>query len=229
MRNRGSTHWAAVAVVATAALVTGGCGSSGGSGTTAKLPAAQATTNAGTTHPTTTTAPTTTIPPTTRAKTATTTPTAPQYQQPVAAVSAPTQTLKAGPLTSSLAVTRIADPLKAFVDTPQKGNKLVGIFVRGETQGPADPADTANATLVVTNGESYPLRLIADGDCGGGSYIPSGWLSAKKPTTGCLGFEIPKGSKPKQLDVSLSAVLPEGKKGEKVLGTTRVAVSLPQS
>jgi hypothetical protein len=130
----------------------------------------------------------------------TTTQTNPQKE---AVVNGSTESLKSGPLTLSVKVDKVADPLQAHIDTAQDGNKLVGVFLTGKTSGKFEPIKTATTAVLKTDkGNQGIVRVIADGDCSG-AFFPGGLLDEKSDQSGCVGFEIPKNATPQAITIAL--------------------------
>lgn len=120
-----------------------------------------------------------------------------------AVVNGKTQTLTSGPLTLSVKVDKLIDPLKTFIDVPQKGNKLVGVFLTGKTSGKFQPVDTAATALLKTDkGNASVVRVISDGDCSG-AFFPGGILDERTDQSGCVGFEIPKNATPRAITIGI--------------------------
>lgn len=120
-----------------------------------------------------------------------------------AAVKGGSKSLTSGPLTLSVKVNKVADPLKTFIDTAQKGNKLVGVFLTGKTKGKFEPVKTsATAALQTDQGNIGVVRVISDGDCSGG-FFPGGLLDEKTDQSGCVGFEVPANATPKAITIAL--------------------------
>ncbi len=213
-RSIGAGAAAALAIAAVA-----GCGGSSSTATTAAATSAVA-------QPTTARATQPASPPT-----ATSTRSQPATTQTAAAGTAPAGQveravtprnvqLNAGPVTTSITVTKVADPVVASVDSPAKGDKLVGVFVTTHTGGAIPQAGIA-AQLMTVGGKAYPVRVIADGDCGG-SFITSGFLEAVRPTNGCVGFEVPKSAKPSKIVFTLGIPTTPDKKGATATGSASV-------
>lgn len=184
-------HHARAALVVAALAATGiaGCGSGD---TTTTQPAAQVTETA--TQTATATAP----------RTASETP----QGQREAAVPGEKATLKTGDVGLKVKVTKVADPVVAYVDRAGPGNKLVGVFIEGQAVGIAEPTrDTSITSLETTDGKVTGVRVIADGDCGGG-FSSNDLLLAVKPAKGCIGFEIPRRATPKAITIVLTT--PDG-------------------
>jgi len=121
-----------------------------------------------------------------------------------------TQTLKSGPVTVKASVTKVLDPVAAYVDTPRKGNKFVGVMLHSQAKGRYEAIDTrATASLQTSAGQIDSVRVIADGDCAG-SYFPADFLGSPDET-GCVAFEVPKHAKPIALTL---AVTTAGKGGQ---------------
>lgn len=133
-------------------------------------------------------------------------------EQKVVPVNGSDNTLTSGGATMTVKVDQLIDPVKTVIDKAQKGNKLVGVVVSGTTTGKFEPTRTqATAVLNTTDGGTSAVRIIADGDCAGG-FFPAGILNAaKKPATGCIGFEVPKSAKPDSITISLAT---DGKGGK---------------
>lgn len=113
-------------------------------------------------------------------------------------------TLQTGDIGMKVKVLKVVDPVAASVDRAQKGNKLVGVFVRGKTDGVVEATRTSSGTtLETTDGKITGIRVIADGDCAGGFSANELLLATKKPVTGCIGFEIPKNATPKSITIEL--------------------------
>lgn len=125
--------------------------------------------------------------------------------QKVAIVPGKQETLQAGDIGLSVKVDKVVDPVDAAVDRAQPGNKLVGIFVTGQTKGVVEPTrTTSGTTLQTTDGKVVGVRVIADGDCAGGFSANELLLATKKPVTGCIGFEIPKNATPKSITILIA-------------------------
>ena len=115
-------------------------------------------------------------------------------------------TLKSGDIGMNVKVLKVVDPVAAAVDRAQKGKKLVGIFVEGQTDGVVEPTKTSSLTsLETTDGKITGIRIIGDGDCAGGFSANEILLANKKPVTGCIGFEIPKSATPKAITIVLTS------------------------
>jgi len=222
----GRTRGTLALITAATALLASGCGGSGastGAAAVTTTPPATSTTKAATTP----------APAATSVVTKTTTVTAsapkvpPGYSQPVTPVSGGQQAITAGPIAVTLTVTGVSNPLKTQVDSAQRGNKLVGVFVKGYVRGKTDPADVAAASLTA-GGRQYPVRIIADGDCST-AFVPNVILSARKPTAGCIAFEIPQSATPQQLTVGVVAVQPKGQKGAGIEGKGSATWRLPST
>lgn len=113
-------------------------------------------------------------------------------------------TLKSGGVGLDIKVTKVADPVVAYVDRAAEGNKLVGVFVEGQANSTIEATRTSgSATLETSTGTVSGLRVIADGDCGGGFSV-NDLLLATKPAKGCIGFEIPKSATPEAITVTLT-------------------------
>jgi len=185
---------ATIAVAALAAVGLAGCGGSGGDKTataTATATATQATATETQAAPATT-------------PQASTTPAG----QREAVVPGKKATLKSGDVGLDIKVTKVADPVVAYVDRAQKDKKLVGVFVEGKANTVIEATRTSAITsLETTDGKVTGLRIIADGDCGGGFSV-NDMLLSQKPVKGCIGFEIPKAATPKSITVVL--VTPKG-------------------
>lgn len=120
-----------------------------------------------------------------------------------AVVNGETESLKSGPLTLSVKVDKLADPLKTFIDTPRDGNKLVGVFLTGKTEGKFEPIKTAvTAVLKTDKGNQGIVRVISDGDCSGG-FFPGGLLDEKTDQSGCVGFEVPTNATPQAITIAI--------------------------
>ena len=121
-----------------------------------------------------------------------------------AAVDGDDTKLKSGDIGLDIKVTKVADPVVAYVDRAQPGNKLVAVFVEGKPTGTIEPTRTSGiTTLETTDGKVAGIRIIADGDCGGGFSI-NDLLLAEKRIKGCIGFEIPKKATPKAITITLA-------------------------
>lgn len=121
-----------------------------------------------------------------------------------AVVSGDTKSLTSGPLTLSVKVDKVADPLKTFIDVPRKGNKLVGVFLTGKTKGKFEPTrTTATAVLKTDQGNAGVVRVIADGNCSG-AFFPGGLLDESSDQSGCVGFEIPKSATPQAITIAIA-------------------------
>ena len=183
-------HFARAAIMTTAlaAVALAGCGGSDNKGDTATATAAQtqATATATATQTATQTAPTKTS------------------DQKVAIVPGKQETLQTGDIGLSVKVDKVVDPVDAQVDRAQPGNKLVGVFVTGQTKGTIEPTrTTSGTTLQTSDGRVTGIRVIADGDCAGGFSANELLLATKKPVTGCIGFEIPKKATPESITILL--------------------------
>ena len=78
------------------------------------------------------------------------------------------------------------------------------MFVEGKTDGVVEPTKTSSLTsLQTTDGKVSGIRIIADGDCGGGFSANELLLANEKPVTGCIGFEIPKNATPESITIVL--------------------------
>jgi len=178
---------AAMITTALAALGIAGCGGSNKDETaTATATQAQATATA------------------TETATATQTTTTRTSDQKVAIVPGKQETLQTGDIGLSVKVDKVVDPVDAQVDRAQPGNKLVGVFVTGQTKGTIEPTRTSSGTTLQTSdGKVTGIRVIADGDCAGGFSANELLLATKKPVTGCIGFEIPKNATPESITILL--------------------------
>ena len=178
---------AAMITTALAALGIAGCGGSSNDKTaTATATQAQSTTTA------------------TATQTATQTTTTRTSDQKVAIVPGKQETLQTGDIGLSIKVNKVVDPVDAQVDRAQPGNKLVGVFVTGQTKGTIEPTKTSSGTTLQTSdGKVYGVRVIADGDCAGGFSANDLLLATKKDVTGCIGFEIPKKATPASITILL--------------------------
>jgi len=106
-------------------------------------------------------------------------------------------------------VDRVYDPVAAAVDHAQPGNKLIGVVVTGQSKSEIEPTrTTAYTALKTTDGTVKGVRIISDGDCGGGFTAAELLLAVDKPETGCIGFEIPKNATPESITIVLTS--PEG-------------------
>ena len=124
--------------------------------------------------------------------------------QKVAIVPGKKETLQTGDIGLSVKVDKVVDPVDAQVDRAQPGNKLVGVFVTGQTKGTIEPTrTTSGTTLQTSDGRVTGIRVIADGDCAGGFSANELLLATKKPVTGCIGFEIPKKATPESITILL--------------------------
>lgn len=142
----------------------------------------------------------------TQTATQTTTTTSPAPVQREAVVAGKEETLQSGDIGMKLKVDKVVDPVLAQVDRAQPGNKLVGIFVTGQTKGIFEPTQTGTLTsLQTTDGKISGLRVIADGDCAGGFSADELLTAQKKPVTGCIGFEIPKTATPESITIALTS------------------------
>jgi hypothetical protein len=182
-------HFARAAMITTAlaALGIAGCGGSNKDATaTATATQAQSTATA------------------TATQTATQTTTTRTSDQKVAIVPGKQETLQTGDIGLSVKVDKVVDPVDAQVDRAQPGNKLVGVFVTGQTKGTIEPTrTTSGTTLQTSDGRVTGIRVIADGDCAGGFSANELLLATKKPVTGCIGFEIPKKATPESITILL--------------------------
>ena len=59
--------------------------------------------------------------------------------------------------------------------------------------------------LTETDGKVTGIRIIADGDCGGGFSANELLLASGKKVTGCIGFEIPKKATPESITIVLTS------------------------
>jgi len=182
-------HFARAAMITTAlaALGIAGCGGSNKDATaTATATQAQSTATA------------------TATQTATQTATTRTSDQKVAIVPGKQETLQTGDIGLSVKVDKVVDPVDAQVDRAQPGNKLVGVFVTGQTKGTIEPTrTTSGTTLQTSDGRVTGIRVIADGDCAGGFSANELLLATKKPVTGCIGFEVPKKATPESITILL--------------------------
>lgn len=127
-------------------------------------------------------------------------------QQKEAVVPGKQETLKSGDIGLNVKVLKVVDPVEASVDRAQPGKKLVGVFVEGRTDGTVEPTKTSSLTsLETTDGKVSGIRIIADGDCGGGFSANELLLVTDKAVTGCIGFEIPKKATPKSITIVLTS------------------------
>jgi hypothetical protein len=127
-------------------------------------------------------------------------------QQKEAVVPGKQETLKSGDIGLNVKVLKVVDPVDASVDRAQPGKKLVGVFVEGKTDGTVEPTKTSSLTsLETTDGKVSGIRIIADGDCGGGFSANELLLATEKAVTGCIGFEIPKNATPKSITIVLTS------------------------
>ncbi len=102
-------------------------------------------------------------------------------------------------------VLKVLDPAAASVDRAQPGKKLVGVFVEGQADSEIEAAKTgAITTLQTSDGKVTGIRIIADGDCGGGFSAGDLLQAVGKPATGCIGFEIPKKATPESITITLT-------------------------
>ena len=182
-------HFARAAMITTAlaALGIAGCGGSNKDATaTATATQAQSTATA------------------TATQTATQTTTTRTSDQKVAIVPGKQETLQTGDIGLSVKVDKVVDPVDAQVDRAQPGNKLVGVFVTGQTKGTIEPTrTTSGTTLQTSDGRVTGIRVIADGDCAGGFSANELLLATKKPVTGCIGFEVAKKATPESITILL--------------------------
>lgn len=188
----------AALVMAAAAVAIAGCGDDDNKdGTAATTAQTQATATATATTTTTATTPTTTTKP---------------AGQREAAVPGEQAELETGDeIGMTVKVDRVYDPVAAAVDRAQPGNKLIGVVVTGQSKSAIEPTrTTAYTSLKTSKGTVNGTRVIADGDCAGGFTAASLLLSVDKPTTGCIGFEIPKKATPESITIVLTS--PEGTK-----------------
>ena len=182
-------HFARAAIIATAlaGVALAGCGGSDNK-TTATATAVQ-------TQATATATATQTATQTTQTRTS---------DQKVAIVPGKQETLQTGDIGLSVKVDKVVDPVDAQVDRAQPGNKLVGVFVTGQTKGVIEPTrTTSGTTLQTSDGRVTGIRVIADGDCAGGFSANELLTAVKKPVTGCIGFEIPKKATPESITILL--------------------------
>ena len=191
-----------LAALAAVGLLAGCGGSSSGeqaaATATPTTPAQQASTAATTTATATGTT-------TGSGETPTQTTTDPKSQQREIPVSAAARTLKAGGLKVTLKVHKLVDPVVTSVDTPQKGNRFVGVFMDTDVSGKFEPTRVrADATLKTTDGAVSNVRIIADGDCSGGFYPAALVVTTKKTVTGCIGFEVPKKATPESITIGVT-------------------------
>jgi hypothetical protein len=185
---------AAIIAAALAAVGIAGCGGDSGGDSTATATATQAQTTATATATATQTQ--------TQTQATATTRTGDQRE---AIVPAKQESLQTGDIDLSVKVDKVVDPVDAQVDRAQPGNKLVGVFVTGQTKGTIEPTRTmSGTTMTTTDGKVVGIRVIADGDCAGGFSANELLLATKKPVTGCIGFEIPKKSTPKTITIVLT-------------------------
>jgi hypothetical protein len=196
------THPFARTALVTLALAGAGIAGCGGddtaSDTTTAAAGGQATATATATETATATAPATTT------DAATPTELAREAGQKEAAVAGDEQTLKLGDDGFTLKVTKVLDPAVAFVDQAQKGNKFVGVFVEGKAAGAIEATrTTAITTLETSNGKVSGVRIIADGDCGGGFQAGDLLQATEKTAKGCIGFEVPRKATPKAITIQL--------------------------
>ncbi len=181
---------AAVIAAALAAVGVAGCGGDSGDDATAT-----ATATATQTQATATATATQTQADTTTTRTS---------DQREATVNGKEEQLQTGDIDLNVKVDKVVDPVDAQVDEAQPGNKLVGVFVTGQTKGIIEPTRTSSGTtLQTTDGKITGIRVIADGDCAGGFSANELLIAVKKPVTGCIGFEIPKKATPESITISL--------------------------
>ena len=115
-------------------------------------------------------------------------------------------TLKSGDIGLNVKVLKVVDPVAAAVARAQEGKTPVGVFVTGKADGVGEPTKTSSTTTLKTNdGTITGIRIIADGDCGGGFSANELLLASKKPVTGCIGFEIPKSATPEAITIVLTS------------------------
>lgn len=193
LRSRRACGWTIATLIA---LVPAGCGGSDDE-------SADTTTGAQQTTTAQTTTPATTKPG------GTTQPTSKPSGQGVVPQRSGDQTLEAGGLELKVKVTKVADPVKAFVDEPLAGKKFVGVFVDTQLNRKPQAGDRASASLETTSGTIDAVRIIADGDCGG-SFLTTGILETTRPEQGCLGFEVPKAAAPKSITIRLGVTDTDG-------------------
>ena len=122
----------------------------------------------------------------------------------VTKVTDPARSLTAGGLKVEIKVNKVVDPVLADVDEPQKGGRFVGIFLSTRASGSYEPSKVAAiASLKTSDGKTYFVRLISGGECEG-SFFPSAFvLKSKKPRLGCIGFDVPNGSTPDQIELGV--------------------------
>jgi hypothetical protein len=154
--------------------------------------------------------------------TGTTTPaqsTATTQKTKVIPLNAPPRSLAANGLKVNVDVDHFVDPLRSDVDEAQAGNRLVGVYLKTKAGGKYEPSKvTAIAALETKDGGTYPVRIIAGGDCEG-AYFPAAFvLKSKHPRVGCIGFEIPKTAVPNKILLGVrSTTSGKGEQGEWVL------------
>ncbi len=74
-----------------------------------------------------------------------------------------------------------------------------------------EPTRTASfTTLQTSDGKVTGIRIIADGDCGGGFSVGDLLQAVGKPISGCIGFEIPKKATPESITVTISSTTEQG-------------------
>ena len=126
----------------------------------------------------------------------------------VTKVTDPPRSLKAGGLKVEIKIDRVIDPVLADVDEAQKGGRFIGVFLSTRASGTYEPSKVAAiASLKTDDGKTIYVRLISGGDCEG-SFFPSAFLLAsKKPRIGCIGFDVPNGSTPKQIELGVRSTV----------------------
>ena len=126
----------------------------------------------------------------------------------VTKVTDPPRSLKAGGLKVQVEIDKVIDPVLADVDEAEKGGRFVGVYLSTRASGTYEPSKVASiASLKTDDGKTIYVRVISGGDCEG-SFFPSAFLlKSEKPRLGCIGFDVPNGSTPTQIELGVRSTV----------------------